>query len=111
MMQFDLIVEDSRDVQTPSLVLHTPSNHLPTNVPLEHECCAFKDIRGPAMTTIIHDCGHMRKQTLIHLNQVERASIVVTDSIRTDEKLQLNLEPLGLGRDTNRGYWRANTCR
>lgn len=63
------------------------------------------------MATIIHDCGHMRKQAHIHLNQVERASIVVTDSIRTDEKLQLNLEPLGWGRDTNKGYWRANTCR
>lgn len=47
------------------------------------------------MTTISHDCGHMRKQAHIHLNQVERASIVLTDSIRTDEKLQLNLEPLG----------------
>lgn len=47
----------------------------------------LQDISGPAMTTIIHDCGHMRKQALIHLNRVERASIVVTDSIRTDEKL------------------------
>lgn len=49
------------------------------------------------MTTISHDCGHTRKQAHIHRNQVERASIVQTDSIRTDEKLQLNLEPLGSG--------------
>lgn len=33
----------------------------------------------------------MRKQAYINLNQVERASIVLTDSIRTDGKLQLNL--------------------
>ncbi len=71
-----------------------PRNQLLTNVPLEHERWAFKDIRGPVMTTVSHDCGHTRKQAHIHLNQVEHALIMPTDSIRTDEKLLLNLEPL-----------------
>ncbi len=90
-----------------------PRNQLLTNVPLEHERWAFKDIRGSVMTTVSHDCGHTRKHAHIHLNQVEHALIMPTDSIRTDEKLLLNLEPLeGWGVcvcvwDTKRGYWRA----